>query len=291
MGEFSDKPDAAGRQVTRPKSRAPAAMVSKDVELAGTYSRQRWSHLKQPSPQKLHGLSGAAPRRMPMKGESLESLLGTMHYVPPQSAGAVGLDAGFGPDEPEPAPFAEGTVRVVLYGPPGSGRKTQSEMLLAKFGVVLLASGGIVKARAEVGGGCPALPPRTATTLDCRQTHCFDHHCAPGNPFGLRPGRLLTPKLPQEADDQLSAEIGSCLAAADYLSDEVMEKVLESAITTEVKERGYVMNGFARTKAQAEHVKVMAEVKHVFFLEVRAHPKHTTHPPARRCRRCCCCCC
>ena len=141
-------------------------MVSKDVELAGTYSRQRWSHLKQPSPTKLHGLTGAAPRRMPMRGESLEALLGTMHYVPPQSAGAaVGLGAGFGPNEPEPEPFAEGAARVVLYGPPGSGRKTQSEMLVAKFGVVPLASGDILKARAEVGGAglhcrhC-ALPPR-----------------------------------------------------------------------------------------------------------------------------------
>lgn len=94
-------------------------------------------------------------------------------------------------------------LNIVLFGPPGAGKGTQSEKLIAKYQLVHLSTGDIF--RANIKG---------ATELGTLAKSYMDK------------GKLVP--------------------------DEVTIRMLESEVNKNPSSRGFIFDGFPRTKAQAE---------------------------------------
>jgi len=93
-------------------------------------------------------------------------------------------------------------VRLVLVGPPGSGKGTQGPVLAAHLGVPHLSTGDLLRAQVEAG-------------------------------------------------TELGRRVGEVIDRGDLVPDELMIAVVIDAVDG-AAERGYVLDGFPRTVAQAE---------------------------------------
>jgi adenylate kinase len=94
-------------------------------------------------------------------------------------------------------------MRVILLGPPGSGKGTQARMIEEKFHLSKISTGDIL---------------RRAVRL--------------GTPLGLKAEAMMKQGL--------------------LVSDDIVVELVEEAVRGEECRRGYVLDGFPRTLAQAE---------------------------------------
>jgi hypothetical protein len=151
-GKFSDGPTQP-----RPASRAPGAFYAANLQQAGQIKAGRWSANMQmvpagsatKAPVRLH-MSGAAPRRFPVHLKpapdiNLDSILSTMEYEIPA---APVLRAQTAPAQPR-AGSVPPAGNILVYGPPGSGRATQSNLLAEKYGAVVISMGKLLRDQQE----------------------------------------------------------------------------------------------------------------------------------------------
>jgi len=99
---------------------------------------------------------------------------------------------------------------LILFGPPGSGKGTQSEKLMAKYGLKHLSTGDLL--RSEIAG----------------QT-----------PLGLEAKKLM---------DQ-----------GQLVPDEVVIGMIRSALANNPQAKGFLFDGFPRTKAQSVALDALLE--------------------------------
>ena len=148
-GKFEDGP------LARPASRAPATLHTANSQQTGAFRSQRWrarSALSPvsgtPSPTRIHA-SGALPRRFPMRHlkpekTNLTSILAGMDYDVPAPALPRAQTPAVAPIA-EAAEREEGAKNIIIYGPPGSGRRTQTAMVAEKYGGVVISMGGLLR--------------------------------------------------------------------------------------------------------------------------------------------------
>lgn len=101
-------------------------------------------------------------------------------------------------------------LRLILLGPPGSGKGTQATFIVERYGVSHISSGDL-----------------------------FRHHVQSRTPIGLH----LEPYL----------------ARGDLVPDEIVFEMLAESIAGACESRGFLLDGFPRTLAQAERIKVLTE--------------------------------
>jgi adenylate kinase len=94
-------------------------------------------------------------------------------------------------------------VRLILLGPPGAGKGTQAQRLVARHGIVQLSTGDMLRSAA-----------------------------AAGTPTGLRAKEIMD--------------------RGDLVPDDVMIGIIADRIAEPDSARGFILDGFPRTVAQAE---------------------------------------
>jgi adenylate kinase len=103
-------------------------------------------------------------------------------------------------------------MRLVLLGPPGAGKGTQSARLVEKFGVPQLSTGDMLRAAV-----------------------------AAGTPIGVKAKSIMD--------------------AGQLVSDEVVIGIIDERIDAADCSRGFILDGFPRTVAQAEALKALLAKK------------------------------
>ncbi len=93
-------------------------------------------------------------------------------------------------------------MRIVLLGAPGSGKGTQAQRLIKRFGIPQVSTGDILR-----------------------------KHLAEGTPLGLRAKQIM--------------ESGA------YVDDETMLEIIRDRLAQADAQRGFILDGFPRTVAQA----------------------------------------
>jgi len=101
---------------------------------------------------------------------------------------------------------------LILFGPPGSGKGTQSEKLIARYGLKHLSTGDLL--RAEIANKTP-----------------------------------------------LGLEAKSLMDKGQLVPDEVVIGMIDAALTNNPKARGFLFDGFPRTKAQSEALDALLKKK------------------------------
>ena len=94
-------------------------------------------------------------------------------------------------------------LNLVLFGPPGAGKGTQSQKLIARYNLVHLSTGDLLRAQ-----------------------------IAQGTELGLRAKKLMDEGL--------------------LVPDEVVIGMIHNKLEANLDARGFIFDGFPRTKAQAE---------------------------------------
>jgi adenylate kinase len=94
-------------------------------------------------------------------------------------------------------------LNIVLFGPPGAGKGTQSKLLINKYNLVHLSTGDIL--RSEIMGGT-----------------------------------------------KLGLEAKNIMERGDLVPDEVVIGMISSKLDNNINAKGFIFDGFPRTKAQAE---------------------------------------
>jgi adenylate kinase len=102
---------------------------------------------------------------------------------------------------------------LILFGPPGSGKGTQSEKLIARYGLKHLSTGDLL--RSEIAG-------RT----------------------------------------RLGLEAKSLMDKGQLVPDEVVVGMINAALDNNPEARGFLFDGFPRTKAQAEALDALLKRHH-----------------------------
>ena len=141
------------------------------------------------------------------------------------------------PPAPAPTPFA--MLNIVLFGPPGAGKGTQSQKLIAAYGLVHLSTGDLlrsqIKAGTELGLKAKALMDQGLLVPDdvvigMIADKLRDHPGVNGFIFDGFPRTTAQ----AEALDRLLAEHGTCIACMIAL------EVDENEITRRLLERGKI---------------------------------------------------
>src|SRR5205823_14479617 len=100
----------------------------------------------------------------------------------------------------------------ILFGPPGSGKGTQSERLIAKYGLQHLSTGDLL--RSEISN-----------------------------------------------ETRLALEAKKFMDRGQLVPDEIVIGMISSALDTNPHSRGFLFDGFPRTKAQAEALDKLLQQK------------------------------
>ncbi|MBV8426253.1 MAG: nucleoside monophosphate kinase, partial [Hyphomicrobiales bacterium] len=103
-------------------------------------------------------------------------------------------------------------MRLVLLGPPGAGKGTQAARLVAKYQILHLSTGDMLRAATEAG-----------------------------TPTGLAAKEIM--------------------ARGELVPDSVVVKIIEDRIAESDAAKGFVLDGFPRTVAQARSLDTMLAAK------------------------------
>jgi adenylate kinase len=105
-------------------------------------------------------------------------------------------------------------MRLILLGPPGAGKGTQSQRLTEKFGIIQLSTGAMLRAAVEAG-------------------------------------------------TELGRQCKDVIAGGGLVPDDVVVKIVAERISQPDAKKGFVLDGFPRTVAQAEALDRLLKAKGV----------------------------
>lgn len=103
-------------------------------------------------------------------------------------------------------------LNIVLFGPPGAGKGTQSEFLIKQYNLVHLSTGDLL--RAEI-----------------------------------------------KAESELGLQAKGLMDAGELVADEIVVGMIRNKMEAHLDAKGFIFDGFPRTKAQAEALDAMLDVK------------------------------
>jgi len=103
-------------------------------------------------------------------------------------------------------------LNIVLFGPPGAGKGTQSNFLIGKYGLVHLSTGDLLRAETK-------------------------------------------------AETELGLQARELMDAGQLVPDEVVIGMIRNKMEAHLDAKGFIFDGFPRTKAQAEALDAMLAAK------------------------------
>ncbi len=103
-------------------------------------------------------------------------------------------------------------LNLVLFGPPGAGKGTQSEKLLENYGLIHLSTGDILRGEMKAG-------------------------------------------------TELGVKAKSLIESGNLVPDEVVIGMIDNKISDNLDGKGFIFDGFPRTRAQAEALDKLLEAK------------------------------